>query len=285
MAYARYSCLPIPFYRQMLGERTMTVFDWLEIAADLPITGTELPRQILPGYEAKDLERLRAGVESKRLQVSQLTTTPDLTHQDAAYRHEQVEQTLRDIDAAATLGATCVRVTAGQDYPGLSRQDGIRYAVDGFQRLLERAARRGVSLAYENHYKGFFWQYPDFSHRAEIFLEIVGRLRESGLRVNFDTSNQVIMSEDPLAVLREVKELVVHTHCSDRLRMGEYPQAVAGEGVVDFPAIFETLRRAGFAGWLSVEYTGPEGLAGMKRALDFVRRGWEATLASSSPAL
>jgi sugar phosphate isomerase/epimerase len=153
--------------------------------------------------------------------------------------------------------------------------DGIRWVVDAVRPLLDHAARHRVLLAFENHYKDYFWDHPDFAQRAETFLEIVHALGPHGLRVNYDTSNQVMIGEDPLAVLAEIQDLVVHVHCSDRVGPGTYLHAPAGEGVVDFPAIFSLLQRNGYEGWLSAEYNGPEGLDGLTRALGYIRATWE----------
>ena len=269
------SCLPMIYFRPMVLERTMTLFDWLDVAATLGVSGTEIHNRTLPGYEPQEVDRVREEIEARRLRVSQVTTAPDFTHPDPDYREAQLKQVRADIDVAAALGATCVRLTAGQAHPGVRREDGIRWVMDSFERLLRYAEGKGVYLAYENHYKDYFWQYPDFSQRAEVFLEIVRRMRGSGLRVNFDTSNQVMVGEDPMAVLLEVRDLVVHVHCSDRVRPGEYQHAPAGEGVVDFPRIFAALHDAGYQGWLSVEYNGTEGLDGLRRGIDYVRRTWK----------
>jgi 3-hexulose-6-phosphate synthase/6-phospho-3-hexuloisomerase len=50
---------------------------------------------------------------------------------------------------------------------------------------------------------------------------------------------------------------------------------VAGEGLVDYPGIFKILKRAGYDGWLSIEYNGVEGLEGLKRAIAYIQRTWE----------
>jgi sugar phosphate isomerase/epimerase len=140
-----------------------------------------------------------------------------------------------------------------------------------------------VLLAFENHYKDYFWDHPDFAQRAETFLEIVHALGPHGLRVNYDTSNQVMIGEDPLAVLADIQDFVVHMHCSDRVAPGTYLHAPAGEGIVDFPAIFSMLQARDYNGWLSAEYNGPEGLDGLTRALGYIRATWER-VASLRPA-
>jgi sugar phosphate isomerase/epimerase len=269
-----YSCLPMIYFKAIVLDQTMSVFDWLEIASGLPLDGTEIHWRMLPTAPG-DLDRLRAALRTRHLRVSQVTCAPDFTHPDTSVRKAEIARTRKDIEAAAALGATCVRITAGQAHPQTAQADGIRWVVDAVRPLLEEAGRQRVLLAFENHYKDYFWEHPDFAQRAETFLEIVHTLGPNGLRVNYDTSNQIMIGEDPLAVLAKVQDLVVHVHCSDRVGPGTYQHAPAGEGVVDFPAIFRLLQTNGYDGWLSAEYNGPEGLGGLRRALEYIRATWD----------
>jgi len=269
-----YSCLPMIYFKAIALQQTLSLFDWLDTASGLPLDGTEIHWRMLPNAPG-DIDRLRAALQARRLRVSQVTCAPDFTNPDATVRTAEIARTRNDIEVAAALGATCVRITAGQAHPQTTRVDGIRWVVEAVRPLLEHAARHQVWLAFENHYKDYFWEYPDFAQRAETFLEIVHALGPHGLRVNYDTSNQVMIGEDPLAALAEVQNLVVHVHCSDRVGPGTYLHAPAGEGVVDFPAIFRLLQTSGYDGWLSAEYNGPEGLDGLTRALGYIRATWE----------
>ena len=88
--------------------------------------------------------------------------------------------------------------------------------------------------------------------------------------INFDASNQLMNGEDPLIILRKVKDKVATIHASDRLS-GEYQHTVIGEGDVDYDAIFRVLKDTGFNGWISIEDGNPYGDEGFKRSLAFLR--------------
>ena len=52
---------------------------------------------------------------------------------------------------------------------------------------------------------------------------------------------------------------------------------VIGEGAVDFPAIFRTLKReADFDGWISLEAGGTRGEDGIRQGIDYVKQTWDA---------
>jgi sugar phosphate isomerase/epimerase len=269
------------FFKPIVLERTMKLEAWFPIAASLGIDGTEIHDRSLASLEPAYLDYIGEELRKNKLVLSQLVGAADFTHPDPSVRSQQLEITKRNIDVAARLGATCVRLTAGQAHPDVSRKEGVAWACEGLKASVDYAIGRHVWVAYEDHYKDYFWERPDFSQRGEIFLEIVDRLRDTALKINFDFGNPVMIGEDPLGLLRQVVDRVVNVHCSDRFQ-GEYPHQIAGEGSVDFPAGFRILREAGYDGWLSSEYNGTQGVEGLKRSLDYIRTTWSRIAAKRS---
>ena len=271
----RLSCDPILFFQEMALDRTMSLEDWFKMAADLGLAGTEIQHNCLHSHEPDYLEHIADAVRKAGLGVSQFISAPDFASPDPEHRAQEIQKLKRHIDIAAFFGACCVRVTAGQEYPDVPLEQGIAWVVESFRECLEYADQKGVWLAYENHFKDYFWERPDFSMMYEIYLEILERLRDTSLKVNFDCANPIMIGENPVALLRKVVDRVVHVHCTDRATPFEYTHAVAGEGLVDYPSVFKILKRAGYDGWLSIEYNGPEGLEGLKRAIAYIRKTWE----------
>ena len=271
----RLSAVPMIFFKPMVLDRTMKLEEWFPIAASLGIEGTEIHDRSLASFEPAYLGFIGGELKKNKLAVSQVIGAADFTHPEPAVRAKELEITRRNIEVAARLGANSVRLTAGQVHPGVSREQGVTWASEGLKASVEYALGRDVWVAYEDHYKDYFWERPDFSQRGEIFLEIVGRLRDTALKVNFDFGNPVMIGEDPIALLREVVDRVVNVHCSDRFQ-GEYAHQIAGQGSVDFPAGFRILQKAGYDGWLSSEYNGTQGVEGLRASLDFIRKAWHA---------
>ncbi len=270
----RLSAVPMIYFKSMVLERTMKLEEWFPIAASLGINGTEIHDRSLASFEPAYLDHIGEELAKNKLRLSQLVGAADFTHPDPAARVRELEITRRNIDVAARLGGTCVRLTAGQVHPTVSREEGVAWACEGLKAAAEYAVGQKVWVAYEDHYKDYFWERPDFSQRGEIFLEIVNRLRETPLKVNFDFGNPVMIGEDPIALLRHVVDRVVNVHCSDRFQ-GEYPHQIAGQGSVNFPVGFRILHEAGYDGWLSSEYNGTQGLEGLKNSLDYIRATWK----------
>lgn len=264
----------ILFFKQMVFDKTMTLEDWFNIVDELNLYGTEIQHNCMESYEPGYVRQIQEALQQHGLAVSQYIGAPDFTNPDPEYRAAQVRKLKADIAVAAQLKASCVRVTAGQEHPDVSRAEGVGYVVEALRECLAFADEHGVVLAYENHYKDYFWKRPDFSQQHDVYLEILNALKDTSLKVNFDFANPIMIGQDPVPLLREVVDRVVHVHCTDRATHYEYTHAAAGEGLVDYPTLFEILQDAGYEGWMSIEYNGRNGVDGLRRAIDYVRSTW-----------
>jgi sugar phosphate isomerase/epimerase len=240
----------------------------------LGIDGVDFSVLLLQEKHAGDLVGLRREIERAHLQVAMLVCYSDFTTPDQHQRRSQVDDTRANIRLARTLGATLLRVTAGQRYPGVTRRQGVAWVQESLRLLLPEADRLGITLAYENHSKGAPWRYWDFSQSTEIFLEILDGLRDTSLRVNFDTANALVVNEDPLNLLAAVKDRVVSLHAADVRAPGALEPVIVGTGVAPLRQCFSVVKDSGFDGWISIEEASRTGPAGFEQAVAFVRKTW-----------
>lgn len=259
---------------------------WIRDAARLGGEGLEHYDGFMHG-EAGIAAAIVAAAETGQ-RASLLCFSPDFTQPDAAERARQVERQEAAIDLAVRLGTRYCRTLSGQRRPGVTRADGVDWTVDCLQRSLDYAAQRGVWLCLENHYKDSTWRYPEFAQQQDVYLEILDRIADPRLGVQYDPSNAVVGGYDPIAFLDTVLPRVISMHASDRslakgatlddlkeadgslgysakLKHGE-----TGKGLIDYDAIFSRLAGAGFAGWISVE-DGMNGLDEIARSVDFLK--------------
>ena len=250
------AAFPKCYLDALLVERTMTVEEWIELAAEhLDVDGLELHSPLIAGRSDAQLAALRARIESHGLSMPMLCHSPDFTLPDADARGREVERQREAIRMTAALGGGWCRVLSGQSRPDMTREQGLERVVACIEAVLPDAEEHGVVLNLENHYKDSAWERPEFAQRQELFLELLGRLGEhAALGVNFDPSNALIAGEDPLELLAVVKDRVVTMHASDRYLDGDtLLHGVIGEGMNDYDEIFGTLHAAGFRGWVSIE--------------------------------
>ncbi|HTU25705.1 MAG TPA: sugar phosphate isomerase/epimerase family protein [Pirellulales bacterium] len=281
------AAFPKAFLDALCVDGSMTVRQWIELAATLDVDGLEFYSGFLEFADANNWGRARRIAEDHGLRVPMLCCSPDFTHPDPSYRQHQIDLEKSWIDMTATLGGQFCRVLSGQRRPDVSRADGLRFAADCIEACIPHAAANGVTLILENHYKDNYWQYPEFAQRMDVFCDLVDRIRSPHFGVNYDPSNTILAGEDPLELLQRVKHRVVSMHASDRylaegtiedLRREEDSVGYAkrlrhgeiGKGMNDYDAIFSTLAGVGFDGWISIE-DGVDGMDQLRRSVSFLR--------------
>lgn len=274
--------------RPLCKDGTMTLREWVDLAAPLGLDGLEYYSGMLELADPARWADARRTVEERGLVIPMLCCSPDFSHPDAAFRQVEIEKEKNWIRMAAALGAGFCRVLSGQRRPELTRERGVELVAQSIEACLPEAERCGVTLIIENHYKDDFWSYPEFAQKMDVFCELVERVKHPRFGVNYDPSNAFLAGDDPLELLERVKHRVVTMHASDRtlitgtledlrreeggaegyakrLRHGEI-----GKGLNDYDAIFGTLRGVGFDGWISIE-DGVDGMEQLKASVAFVR--------------
>ena len=285
-AKPRLAAFPKCFMDQLCVDRTMTVFDWIELAATLGVDGLEFYSGFLEDDEAF-LHRVRLALEEHNLAMPMLCCSPDFTQPDPLLLKKEIEREKRMIEITAFFGGRFCRVLSGQRRPGLTREQGVAQVVRVISELLPFAEQSGIVLSMENHYKDNYWTYPEFAQKMDVFLEIVERIPSPWFGVNYDPSNTILAGEDPLELLDRVKLRVVSMHASDRylkygtiedLRKEEdsfgyakrLSHGVIGKGMNDYDRIFSVLRSVGFDSWISIE-DGVNGMEELRESAQFLR--------------
>jgi sugar phosphate isomerase/epimerase len=269
------SCLPVSLYPDLAAGR-LTLGEWFHTARSLGLDGADLSVAHVTSRAPIYLDTLRQAAAQAGVRIAMLATYTDFTHPDAAERARQVDDLRRWVEAAARMGASRIRLTAGQAYPGVARDMGIGWAAEGLTACLDEAADVGVRLLYENHVRGAVWQHNDFTQPAELFLEVARRTAASGLGILFDTANCLALGDDPLAVLDQIKDRVGAVHLSDIRRAGAFEPTVIGTGVAPIPELLRSLVASGFDGWVSIEEASRTGAPGCHQAVAFAERAWQA---------
>ena len=273
------SCLPVSLYDDIFSGKS-SVADWIQFGAELGLDAVDFSIKFFPERDTATLNRTIAALEKFSVQPCMLACYSDFTHPDPTQRQQELTNLKADIALAKALGAKFVRVTAGQNHPGIERTTGVQWVVDGFHRALDEAESHGITLAYENHTKGAPWDYWDFSQPTEVVLEILNALSDAPLGVCFDTANPLVLGEDVLALLDKVIERVVVLHIFDMREVGKFEAVRVGTGASPIPEVFSRMRQAGYDGWLSIEEASRLGKEGFTASIAFVRETWQQALSA-----
>jgi sugar phosphate isomerase/epimerase len=282
------AAFPKAFMDPLCVTGEMSVREWIELTGKLDLDGLEFFCGFLELKKKESWADFRRMVEDQGRRIPMICCSPDFTHPDPAFRQKQVDLEKAWIDMAVELGGSYCRVLSGQRRKEVSREDGIRYAVECIEACLPHAKQCGIILNIENHYKDNYWSYPEFAQHADVFCELIDQIHDDNFGVNYDPSNTILAGEDPLALLDRVKNRVVTMHASDRSLKGgsledlrnEEMDSIGyaerlhhgeiGQGLNDYDAIFSTLKGVGFDGWISIE-DGVNGFDELQRSAMFLR--------------
>jgi sugar phosphate isomerase/epimerase len=286
------SAFPKCYIDQIAGDRSISVFDWIQMARSLDADGLEMYDGFFTSLETSYVDGIGQAITAAGFAMPMLCCSPDFTNPDADARKRAVDREAQLIGVARRLGGprTVCRVLSGQRYPTLSRRQGLEWVVACINRLLPVAREHDVVLGLENHYKDSFWTYPEFAQKMDVFLELTGAIPDRDhFGVQYDPSNAIVAGDDPIALLEAVADRVVSMHASDRylaegatlddLRqsdgtLGYSPNlrhGVTGKGLNDYHAIFRILADHHYQGWVSIE-DGMSGMDEMAESLAFLRR-------------
>lgn len=287
----RISAFPKCYLDAIAGARTMTVFEWIEMARALDCDGLEMYEGFFaslgPGY----LDSVGEAITRTGRAMPMLCCSPDFTNPSADARKRAIDKETEMVRVTRRLGgprAVC-RVLSGQRYPNVSREQGLEWVVECINAVLPVARECDIILGLENHYKDGFWKYPEFAQKKDVFLELVSAIPDRAhFGVQYDPSNAVVAGDDPIELLKAVADRIVSMHASDRyladgatlddLRAADgtigyfdkLRHGVTGKGLNDFDAIFRILAAHGYQGWVSIE-DGMNGMEEMAESLAFLR--------------
>ena len=288
----RISAFPKCYIEQIAGARTMSVFDWIDMARSLDADGLEMYDGFFTSLDAAYLDRVGEAIHAAGFAMPMLCCSPDFTNPNPDARKRALDRQIERLGVCRRLGGpkSVCRVLSGQRYPELGREQGVAWVVDAITQLLPVARGQDVILGMENHYKDGFWIHPEFAQKKDVFLEIINAIPDRQyFGVQYDPSNAIVAGDDPIQLLRDVADRVVSMHASDRylaegatlddLRqtdgtLGYSPNlchGVTGKGLNDYDAIFRILADHHYAGWISIE-DGMNGMDEMAESLAFLRR-------------
>ena len=277
---------PKCYMDELCVHHTMTLGEWIEIAATLEVDGVEFYSGFIEDNKGF-LNDAKASLERHRLQMPMLCCSPDFTQTDPDRLQEEIDREIRMIEITASFGGRFCRVLSGQRRPELSTEAGITQVVRVIKSLLPVAERYGVVLTMENHYKDNYWQYPEFAQKMDIFTAIISQIDSPWFGVNYDPSNTFLAGEDPLELLERVKYRVASMHASDRylktgtledLRQEEnsagyaacLAHGVIGRGLNDYDRILSTLNSVKFSSWISIK-DGMNGIGDLRESVRFLK--------------
>ena len=212
--------------------------------------------------KASELPRVKKQIADAGLELAVYSVGNDFFQPDRAVWEKQLADMKTGIDTANALEVGLMRVFSGNRKEGYELADGMDWIIDGLAQSAEYAAAHGVVLALENH--GLM------AGRSDQVRTMIETVNSPSLRANLDTGNFLLVGQNPTDAARDLADVVALVHLKDFAVAPEgqtshvykgldgvgYTGTVVSEGQVDLAEILSILGKAGYDGWLSLEYEG-----------------------------
>lgn len=199
-------------------------------------------------WRGKDIDALAERVQKHRLEVAQFTAwgfTPGLN--DPA-NHEQF---VREIEAscavARRLSCRLMTVVAGNDRPGVGREEMHGHVIEGLKKAAPIAESHNVTLILEPmnirvDHRGHCL------HGSEDAVRICRAVDSKHVKINWDFYHMQITEGDLCGRLREGFDQLGYVQVADHPGRTE-----PGTGEIHFPRVFKELNALGYTGLVGVE--------------------------------
>ncbi len=231
-------------FRQALDLKkpTMTLFDFIDLGATLPLDAVELTSYYFAETTDAYLDKLKAHAAAKKLAISGVPVGNNFCLQDDAARKAEVEKVKAWTRRAARLGAPTVRIFAGNLPKGDTLADAQRRVVAAIEECCEVAEKVGVLLALENH--------GGITATPEQLLALVRPVKSPALGVNVDTGN--FRTADPYADIAKIAPYGVVCQVKTEVSPNGKTQPA------DLKRVVQILKDANFHGYVALEYEARE---------------------------
>jgi sugar phosphate isomerase/epimerase len=232
----------------------------IDQAAEMGFDGVEILHKQMDDESNDALQRLKRRAFLNGLDLCGFSVHQGFLTPDADERRRNIDHTLHCLELAYRMGIPTMRVNTGRwnttksfdqlmkdrgvepRVPGYSEDDGFGWVIDAFEKCVKKAAECGVTMGLENHW--------GLGRTPEGVLRIVDAVNSPWLQITMDTGNFL---EDPYDRLEKLapKTALVQT------------KTYYGGGIwytldLDYDRIAAILRRAGYHGYLSLEFEGKE---------------------------
>lgn len=246
----------------------VTIETVIDKAAALGVEGVDVLHQqmdledrepLVPAHRAyfQKLKRhaFRAGIDLVAFSIHQ-----NFVKQDPAERQKEVDHTLKCIEIAYELGIPCIRLNSGRwgtikkfddlmaargiepVIPGVQEDEGFKWCIESIEKCLPKAAECGVLLALENHW--------GLSRTPEGLLRLLNAIESPWLGALVDTGNFL---EEPYDKLEAVANRAVYVQAKTYYGGGEWYTLK-----LDYKRIAKIFRKAGYTGYVGIEFEGKE---------------------------
>jgi L-ribulose-5-phosphate 3-epimerase len=263
---------------QFNGPKENTPIEYcIDQAARMGFDGIELLLVQMTSEEKSYLNKLKKLAFHSGLDLMGFSTHQGYVFPEKEKRDEEIRKTINQIELAYELGIPTMRLNTGRwgtsgsfdelmanrgiepVLQGYTEDDGFIWVIDAIEKCVYKAEECGVVLGLENHW--------GMGRTADGVQRIVNAINSPWLMVTLDTGNFL---EDPYDQLEQLAGQAILIQAKTYYGGGKWYTLD-----LDYPRIGEIMRKAGYKGYISLEFEGNEDpLKAIPESLEVLRNAF-----------
>lgn len=242
--------------QKKLYSKEMDILDFIKYCSINSVKNVEL----LDCFMEDKIDEIINLLAALNMKVSSYSIGNDVVYQSKEKRDEEVDIMLSAIDVAVKLNTKLVRVFSGNVKDNIAYAEGKQWILESLSKVSKYAEEKNITLVLENH--GFF------AGKSSQVKEIIETVNSPFLKSTSDVGNFILVEENPLDAVKNLKDHIGYIHFKDFKDLGEaesvyssisgkhYQGVILGQGDVPLKEIVAYLDEIGYKGYLSIEYEG-----------------------------
>jgi sugar phosphate isomerase/epimerase len=261
------------------------LIETIRILSSLGYRGIEIMADVPHAYPkhltTEDLRDIRKALDDNGLAISNInafmhhadgdTYHPSWIESDPGLRAKRVEYTLRCIDLAEKLGAPALSTEPGGPLDDMHPEEGLRLFKEGLMAVEQHARDNGIRILIEPE-PGLLIE------NSRQFTSLFRDLAPDVFGLNCDIGHFFCVGEDPVQVIKEMKDVIHHFHLEDIAASREHYHLMLGHGAVNLPQVLNAIAEIGYEDFVTVElYTYEDQPENAARSAIAYLQNWQET--------
>ncbi len=258
-------------FQKFINDGICTHFSVIALAKEYGFDAIEFTDLIVPEgkTELEFANELCAEAKRVGIEISGYSIGANLLRDSDEELDKEIERICRKADVAKALGAPLMRhdITFSHPKGYMGFTNLIPSFVKAIRVITDYAEKIGIRTCTENH--GFF------SQDSERVVALVNAAERDNFGLQVDMGNFLCVDEDPASAVSRCAPYAFNAHVKDFIfkpgtedlpgegfihtRAGNYIRGtIAGHGAVPIRQCVKALKRAGYDGYLTLEFEGLE---------------------------
>ena len=237
-----------------------SLFEAVEKISDLGFAGVEImgdrPHLYPPDFSETDLKRLGDLLAAKGMKITNInsftlfavgdTYLPSWIEPEKERRDIRVRHTVDSLHVARALGCGNISIPPGGPLGKMSRKEALSLFHQGLDQVIPLAEDLGIRILIEPE--------PDLlMERTSEIKPFVEEIQSATVGVNFDIGHFFCAGERPEEAMENLMPWIGHMHIEDIAASREHRHLIAGQGAIDFAAVFKAIGMLDYRHDISLE--------------------------------